>query len=101
MGITVRVGVWSSVASNPRAIASVAQVFGMEHTYTFVSYRCPPSPLPHTHTQHHYGINHVTLPTKIDREDLTHLLSSHLSVDVYDGDSLILLGTAALPLRVR
>ena len=62
----------------------------------------PPLPPP-THTsQHHYGINHVTLPTKTDREDLTHLLlSSHFSVDVYDGDSLILLGTAALPLRVR
>ena len=47
VGITVRAGVWSSVASNPRAIASVAQVFRM--IFPFVPPHLPPSP---THTLH-------------------------------------------------
>jgi len=78
------------------------------HTHTHTKYILTHTHNTHTHShtltyppQHHHGINHVTLPTRSDHEDLTHfLLSSRLTVNVFDGDSLMLLGTAALPLKV-
>lgn len=53
-------------------------------------------------TQHCYHANHTTLPSKTDHSDFSSLLSSGcLIIDLYDRDSLFLLGTARLPLRVR
>ena len=53
------------------------------------------------HTQHSFDVSHQTLPTKADRSDFVNYLQcKHLVVDVYDGDSLIFIGSANIPLKV-
>ena len=53
------------------------------------------------HTQHSFPVSHQTLPTKADRSDIiTYLQRKHLIIDVYDGDSLIFIGSANIPLKV-
>ncbi|XP_064400169.1 nephrocystin-4-like isoform X2 [Halichondria panicea] len=54
----------------------------------------------HAGITHCYHANHTTLPSKTDHSDFSSLLSSGcLIIDLYDRDSLFLLGTARLPLR--
>ena len=61
-------------------------------------------PPPHTRNickQHHFPVSHRTLPTKAERSDfIDYLLYKYLVIDVYDGDSLILMGSANIPLKV-
>lgn len=48
-----------------------------------------------------YGIDDETLSSVSERSRFTaYLQSGHLWVDVYDGDSLLLLGMAGISLRV-
>ena len=51
--------------------------------------------------QHCFSVSHQALPTKVDRYDfIDHLQCKHLIVDVFDGDSLIFLGSVNVPLKV-
>ena len=52
--------------------------------------------------QHKFTVSHHTLPTKADRSDfISYLQCKHLVIDVYDGDSLIFIGSANVPLKVH
>jgi hypothetical protein len=56
----------------------------------------------HVHTQHSFAVSHRTLPTKADRSDfISSLQCKHLVIDVYDGDSLMFIGSANIPLKVH
>ena len=56
----------------------------------------------YTHKQHSFTVSHQTLPSKADRSDfISYLQCKHLVIDVYDGDSLIFIGSANIPLKVR
>ena len=62
-------------------------------SYTFTSI--------HIRVQDWYDVDEGILLSVSERSRFTaYLASGHLWVDVYDGDSLLLLGTAAIPLRV-